>query len=91
MEEEHDYDDDVIQEGEFPIAHQVRGDPHNGSEHYAHDHPREVGSEVDIHRSGPRSRLTVGRVCVCVRVCGCVCVCVCVCVFVCIRVCVYEY
>ena len=83
MEEEHDYDDDVIQEGEFPIAHQVRGDPHYGSEHYAHDHPRKVGSEVDIHRSGPRSRLTVS-----VRVCGCVCAGVCVCVCSCVFVCV---
>ena len=42
-------DDDVIVQGEFPVATQVWSHPDNGCKHQTHSNTREVGTEIDVH------------------------------------------
>ena len=46
--------DDVIIKGEFPVAQYTRSEPDHSSKDDTDGHSREVGSEIDIHRSRSR-------------------------------------
>ena len=47
--------DDVIIEGEFPITHEMRSEPHRGCKDHADGYSRKIGLQIDVHWSGPCS------------------------------------